>query len=462
MQALLRYSHRTAILSMPIILASFVVSPIEGATWTDLRGQATIEAELVGVWGETAILRKPDGTRLSVPLTGLRAESRIQAEQLNKALVEHRNTRISEFKSNAAEADAAAPNPLPAPPPSAAYQPPTAEMKPDEFLHHINAQVKAGHLVVYYDALPPSYRKQVDELYAAAVAKIDANNFVSFAQSLQQFGELVVTHQNWIFSHPRLAAMPENAGQQLRDVVLATAEVVRQGFNSELVSLDKLRSTPLRDYLVLQDKAISPFLAQIAGSSDEIVQILVDSNKDNVATVTFTQGAVAQKTSLTSVEGFWVPTAMAKSWDADMKSASETLAAKGNGEILSGGVTTVIAHSLQPLLAPLQEAKDATQFHIAMETMFRNAQPLVSSLASVDMGGFRLGGGSAPNGYENSDGSSGYDMDMEREMQMRMQQEAEASGRSSGGSSSSGPPRNAMEAARATAERAKAGTSPQP
>jgi hypothetical protein len=222
-------------------------------------------------------------------------------------------------------------------------------------------------------------------------------------------------------------------------------ELLRQGFDPENISIDKLRATNLRDFLQAQDQKLAPYFAHLANQSEQFTQVVADSVKGDTAMLTVTQGSAASKLSMTKVEGYWVPGDLAKDWEANIKSSKDKLAAKGSGEIFSGGLASVVASSLQVILAPLNGAKDAAQFHIAMESIAQSAQPLVTSLASVDTSRFRLGG-SPPNQGYGMDGmgmegmNDGYDPSVDGFVGMGMDGESPSGGPPSSGPPSSGPP----------------------
>ncbi len=432
-----------------IVAAALLSSVSSGATWTDLRGEHTINADLVGIWGEQAILRKPDGTRISIHLNALRSDSRIQAQKMNDVLVQQRLARVNELKKIAAEADAAAPKDLPIPKPASPYSQPMADMTPDAFMQHINSQAQAGHqLLVYYDSLPPTYRADMDELFTMATSKLDPTNWASLASTLQSFGDLVVTRQNWIFSHPRFIAASDASGQKLQDGVLALAGALQVGFNTEHVALEKLRSMKLRDYLLFQDESLAPYLAQLSQLNDSMPQVTVDSTKQDTAVLSVSQGALTQKASVTKVEGFWLPTDMSTKWQENMTTAKADLAAMGNGEVLSGGAASMVVTTVASMMSPLREAKDATQFHLAMESVFSVAQPMVVMIATA-AGGMKAGGGGGGNaGYGNDYGMEGYES---------MGSTSSAYEGMDSGGGSQGPATNAMEASRRAAEAASRG-----
>src|SRR6056297_3500703 len=62
---------------------SFCLTPsLFAETWTDKSGTFSVEAEYVGVSGSNVLLKKSDGTTISVPIAKLSDESRDQAKKL--------------------------------------------------------------------------------------------------------------------------------------------------------------------------------------------------------------------------------------------------------------------------------------------------------------------------------------------------------------------------------------------
>ena len=149
------------------------VCAAQAELWTDLRGTRTVEARMIGLWGDSVILELTGGKRVSVKLEDLRSESRIQAQKLANQLKVSRADRVSELQGNAAAASAAAPQPLPTPSPAPSYKPPQANASVSDFINQIDDAITDGHLVAVYDALPPSYRKDVDEVVKLTASQLN-------------------------------------------------------------------------------------------------------------------------------------------------------------------------------------------------------------------------------------------------------------------------------------------------
>ncbi|MGV3484220.1 MAG: hypothetical protein ACO1RT_07370, partial [Planctomycetaceae bacterium] len=171
--------------------------------WTNLRGTSTVSAKLVGIWNGRALLKLDDGRQVSVKLDDLNASSRIKAQDQQEEIERLLRTRVTELDAVATEAAAPAPVTLPSPAPAPAYAPPSEGADLQSTLDHLQAQAKAGHVRVYYDALPKSQQAQADQLFQLALQKLEPANFELFRLTLHRLADLTVTRQRWLFSYPK-------------------------------------------------------------------------------------------------------------------------------------------------------------------------------------------------------------------------------------------------------------------
>ena len=180
--------------------------------WTTLDGSRTVQAELIGLWSNNVVLELPGPRRVSVNLDDLIAESRIQARRMGEEQQRRRAETRQQILADAKEAAASAPTPLPKPPAPPAYQPPTAGAGLMTQMEWLDSQEQNGHLLIaFFDSLPPSYQGDLERMLRASVAKMDMQGVRQVLGSVHSIGDLVVTRQRWIFSHPRLGAVgPES------------------------------------------------------------------------------------------------------------------------------------------------------------------------------------------------------------------------------------------------------------
>ncbi len=414
-----------------------------GETWTSLRGTHSVDARMVGLWGDNVILELANGRRVTIKLNDLRSESRIQANELAKTLETSRMGRVKELQGQATAAAAPAPNPLPQPPPAPDYTAPSKDSKPEDFLDQLDAAVMDGHIVAIFDALPPSYQKDVNDIVKLAAQKISPSTWQSLVGTAQQVGDVIVTHQRWFLSSPRIQALPPDQIDKIEDQVLTFAGLVREGLSPEATQLETLQSMDFGQWLAERDKVIAPHLAQIfqkAGSSTAR-QISVDSEKDGTAMVTINQAGVKSNVAYTLVEGHWVPKTIADTWAEKVATWKQELNDAPDGTVL--GTYALMLEPIAPMLQPLAQASDEGRFHEEMEAIFVPAETIATTVATMLGKSINLasrGGGQAGQyggGYE--DDMGGYDEQMEMQMaeEMERQMEEEMRSQNSGGQ---GPP----------------------
>lgn len=394
--------------------------PVAAEDWTNLRGTHTVEAEMIGLWGDSVVLELSNGRRIAVKLSDLRSESRIQAQELAASINGARLGRVKELQGQAAEAAAPAPNPLPQPPPAPAYVAPTKGAKATDFLSQLDGAIENGHLIAIYDSLPPNFRQDVDDVAKLAAQKVSPATWQAIVGSLHQVGDLIVTRQKWFMSSPRIQMMPPEKADQIEVQGILLAGLLREGLRPEAMQLEQIQSGDFRSWLVDRDNAMAPYLAKLFQYSGSARTITVESEKGDTVVADVGEG---NKVSFTNVDGFWVHSSLAEGWDDNIQSLKEEITAAPDGAYLD--TYALMLGAFAPAIGPMAEAKDAGQFHEAMETVFPPMETIANSVAAMFGRSTRLasrGGGGG--GYDEM--MEGMDMeedDMyadEMEMQMEM------------------------------------------
>ena len=430
--------HRLA----PVIAMMVVtVVPAQAESWTSLNGGRTVEAKMVGMWADSIVLEMEDGRRVTVQLADLRAESRIQARDLAKVQAANRSNIIKEFKDQAEEAAAPAPTPIPKPEPAPRYVQPKPNAGVIDQLRMVDEQSRQGHLLAAFDSLPPSYRKDVSDYVKRGAAKVNADTWDGLIKTVHSVGDVIVTKQRWIFSHPRLEAMNPGALEPIQDILLLVGGLIRDGLDPQAMDLQRLQSTPLRDWLAERDKAISPYLAALSEYSGAMGQQSFElvSEKDGVANVKASVGEFSVTIPYTKVEGFWVPKELADRWPTLMKDKLQELDETPDGTLLTNPMLTMLPTMIQPVIGPLASATDKKGFHVAMEGLFAQAAPM-ATLAGVDLSGRGRSSSSYDGydeGYPDGYGEEMEEMDSDYEAQMNSEYPGSSGSGYSGGS---GPP----------------------
>lgn len=330
---------------------------VHAETWTELSGKRSINAKMVGMWEDEVVLLLSDGRRVNVPLNSLNAASRIQAGDLAEELDRSRAALKKELQQAAAKQAAPAPDPLPTPPPGPEYAPPKPNLTPDQAIDTISQQIRAGHLVVIYDALPPSYRSQIDDLIGLTTLKLNPQQWDASLGQLHRIADLIVTRQNWVLSYPALhdplseADDLTSSGVAIKNFALPLAGLIRTGMPADAIALEKIRSTGFGPWLHERDAAIAPYLAQLMQqygasgaqwtvvSSEEDTAILQESaalaprERSSPRGREGNRPPPARRIEMKRVEGFWIPAAMASGFEQWVKQQTTALESYEEGQM---------------------------------------------------------------------------------------------------------------------------------
>ncbi|HBV61880.1 MAG TPA: hypothetical protein DEF45_02550 [Rhodopirellula sp.] len=395
-------ASRVAIIA---VLSVVRMSAAQAELWTDLQGTHTVEARMVGLWGDSVILELTGGKRVAVKLEDLRSESRIQAQKLAVQLKASRADRVSELQGNAAAASAAAPQPLPRPADAPAYQAPQANASVADFINQIDDAITDGHLIAVYDALPPSYRKDVDDVVKLTASQLNQASWQGLVGTAQRLGDVIVNHQTWFLSSPRIQALPPKDFDAVEEQILPLADLMRVGLSPEATNLNQLQTVNFGQWLTARDKVIAPYLAQLVDRIGLSIgrQVTVKSEKDGVAVISVEQDGASRDIQLVSIDGYWVPKTIADEWDANIDSLKGDIAGT-TGMIDSLGA---VVGAFNPALNPLANSQSSDQFHGAMDGLFSpTVQTALITLATA-LGKTPVVASNQGNGRGNS-GFGGY------------------------------------------------------
>lgn len=424
--------HRNKILGgIAMILATNMIGTPTGRaeTWTSLRGTHSVDAKMIGLWGESVILELNNGRRVSVKLLDLRSESRIQAQELARKLDSSRGDRINELKGQATAAAAPAPDPLPQPAPAPEYVAPQPNQSAADFFDQLDSAIASGHLLAIYDSLPPSYRQDVDEVVRLSAQGMDFAAWQRLIDTVHQLGDLIVTRQKWFLSSPRVQALSPEQQELAAGPLLSLAGVLRAGLDPDAMQLEKLQSTDFRQWLAERDQAIAPYLAQLFQQigMGSLRQVTIESEQNGLAVASFTVDGAPRRVTYALVEGYWVPKSLADQWGEQVATWKQ-----GPQSPLSTSVASasMMLQALQPMLGSLASAGDAAAFHSEMESIFAPAQTMITTLAGVlGRSANARGRGNGPAGYGGYEADMyeedlyGEGMEMEMDMDMEMEME---------------------------------------
>lgn len=400
----------TAALLAQTILGTTEVS---AETWTSLRGTHSVDAKMVGLWGDSVVLLLNSGRRVSVKLDDLRSESRIQAQKLAKELDSARGQRVQELKGQASAAAAPAPNPIPTPPAAPAYVPPKPNQSSTNFFAEFDQAIASGHILAIYDSLPPSYRQDINDIVQLTAQRTDPAAWQMLVGTVGQIGATLETRQNWFLSSPRVQALPAEQIQMAQGPLVTLAGLMRVACDPQAMHPQTLQTMDFREWLIQRDQAIAPYLAQLFQQlgRDSLRQVTVESESNGVAVASIDVEGSKRKVTYVWVDGYWVPKSLAETWATSVQNWKQA------PESNLGTAMAAASLVLQPIavgLNSMQSASDAGSFHEAMETVFTPAQTVIMSVAAMMGRNINLAGRSNnQNGYGGYGDEFGDDFDGE-------------------------------------------------
>lgn len=373
-----RWSRYGCSLLAAAIVFGLATQRSQAETWTDLQSRE-IDAKMVGLWNGFVILEMDGNRRVKFPFNELRSDSRIQAEKVWETIKLSRLSRVEELQGQASAAAAPAPNPIPRPPAAPAYQPPLSGGDVAAFLRNLDQQLEAGHVMVIYDSLPPSYRTDINEFVQLAATKINPAAWQAATTGVHQLGDLLVTRQNWFFSNPRVLALPADQYDSIRQRLLLVGGMLREGFHPEKMQLTQLQSTDFGQWLNERDQVIAPYVAGLVDLSTPR-QFNVVSESADKAKVKITSGGQEREIEFLNVDGYWVPKSFADSWSERITSLKEAAANAAPGQYMPE-ISALVG--LQPMLMSLASAGDEGRFHSTMSTTMDGLRPILTNVAGT-------------------------------------------------------------------------------
>ncbi|MCO8122404.1 hypothetical protein NHH03_11710 [Stieleria sp. TO1_6] len=414
---------RCALFGLIVIAVSLPNRCRAADRWTSLDGSRTVEADFIGLWGNQVVLELAGQRRVSVSVDDLIAESRIQARRMGEDQQRRRSETMQQIHAAATEAAAPAPTPLPKPPTAPAYQPAIGVDGLLARLEWMDQQNRNGHgLIAAFDSLPPSQQSDLERMLRMSLEKINLRALQQALAAMHSIGELTVTHQRWVLSHPRVQALDDVAKENFRGMLLAVAGLLREGLNPELLKLEDLATVPLRSWLVDFDQRAAPRIAEIyqhlesMGVSQPAYE--VQAEKDGQAAVVIRSGQSQQTVNYVSVDGLWVPQDLAgEKWTEAMKNWETGLDQLAQSAWISDTILQGLAMKIDTDLQPARSAQSAREFHVAMDGLIIQISPLIAQMGSVNLRSGR-GGQSGGDYYGEMD-------DYEEEMRMQMEMEME-------------------------------------
>ncbi len=397
-----------------LIPSVFVAGSASAETWSDATGKFKLEAEYEGIDGKNVVLRKSDGKTVNIPIGNLSRESRAQAK-----------AHYEKSKANPASSGKyAGSKPAMATTAQGAYKPRERELKftppavpilspmpafpekatLEETLDHVRNQALAGHLDVFWFALPDDLRATMDsnETRDALRPAISGNmNMSNEAVSvIDKLTEIFVTKKTFILKSPILSQAPPQF-----------MPLIQQGYDPA-VGLIFEYSEIARNADAIVNTSLSNFLGyhlpRIGGHFQALVKIVpaalrdpyingivAKQTDDSTGTISWpNQDGTTGSTEMVRYSNRWLPKEFAEQWQAEKDTLIEKLVASASSAQAmtqnnpqSKEMFDSMVKQANAMLDPLIAAKSQQEFDFAMGQMMVPMMMIFSGAGGPGAGG---------------------------------------------------------------------------
>lgn len=273
---------------------------------------------------------------------------------------------------------------------------------PDAAMRAIADELGAGNAVVLWTATPATYQKDVTELVQLAGTKLDAEVYDRGFALITKLSDVLGKQRAFILSSPM-------AGQiQNREQVEANWDngvaMLRSLATSKISTVEGLKSFDGAAFLdSTGDEILALAHKMSASSKDGPLSEQLKKTVFTVENVTATSATLTMKddngvtetTTLTKVDGRWVPADMASEWTAKIAEAKTNLAALKPEEMAQNKPQILGALTMaEGVLGQLEAAKTQAEFDAALQGAMMPIMGLM--MMSQSMTGGASGGASAP------------------------------------------------------------------
>lgn len=368
-----------------LLLTSGLTSFAE--TWTTLNGQ-NFDAQFRGMWGDAAIFERADGKRAAITLLNMNAESRIRLEKLNKEVEARRAERVEQLRNEATEAamqlergesvggsSAALPAPVP-------YQPITDSMDLQATVAHLLEQTASGHLRIYWDALPPSYQQQTDQMRVDLTGKVPAEKWDSRIAVLEKIVRIVREKQTLLLNSSALATVPQPMKDSAVAAITPFVDQLATILGDNRFSHASISTTPIGDLIAAISTEVSGPLRKMLEASEGQSKQLPTIDRMEIQQTDDSHGTVKELDSGDSstwsrIEQRWVSDAATGDWQQKLA------AANGQLQQVFGPAGDATVAQFTPVLDGLLAASDQAAFDAVVFQIIAQLAPMMQQMGGA-------------------------------------------------------------------------------
>ncbi|MEM6469988.1 MAG: hypothetical protein AAF802_10575, partial [Planctomycetota bacterium] len=232
-----------------------------------------------------------------------------------------------------------------------------------------------------------SFEQQADleRVARKALAKVDVKGLEQTIRPIHSIGDLIVTRQRWLFSHPKLSGFAEEEMEDMKKGLLLTGGLIRDTLSEETLQLSSFSQVPLRDWVANFDDNFSPYFVALLNESEARGELTfgdfdVLDEKDGVATVRLfieSDGFPWQpEVKFHEVNGQWK--FLIDGWDEVVRKAEEQLDTVPDGQMLAGMQGQVVSFVVSPFVQPAFAAQSASELHEVMDGWIQQVAPMIA------------------------------------------------------------------------------------
>jgi len=372
-------------------------------TWSDTTGKFKLEAEYAGIEGKAVVLRKSDGKTVTVPISNLSPESREQAKTLytkSKAKPAGLSTAASSasgYKTKTREHNFTPPVPptislMPAFPEDGSLQ---------ETLDHVREQALAGHLEVFWFAMPDDLRAAADstEIRESLRPYMRDNMTISkeVVDVIDKLTEVLVVKKPFILGSPLLGQVPPPFKPMIEQAYDPAVGAIYE-YCEFSVAAESIVDTPITSYLSYHLPRIGAHLQTMLKVAppemiNPVIQSVVAVQADeNSGTISWPKpDGTTESTEMVRYNRRWLPKEFAEKWQADKDTFIEKMVANASGgqammqnNPQSKAMVDSVVKQANAMLDPLVAAKSQQEFDFAMGQVM---MPIMMMMGGAGGGG---------------------------------------------------------------------------
>lgn len=267
---------------------------------------------------------------------------------------------------------------------------------PDGTVRAVNSALADRHPEVLWQALPPTYQKDITELTHVFAGRMDRAVWDA-AFGLGRKATAILRDKKALFLE---SSTLDAAGEDRRRIENgwdSVVSVLDSFFASDVTRLETLKTIDWERYLATTGRQLMTQAAEVSKArgdnayerefAGKLQQTRVElvSRDGNQATVRVTApDEEPEDLQLTRVEGRWVPSEMAADWDVKVAAAKEKLATTTDEEVAQGSAQAMALIGMaDAMLTDLESVESAEELDQKLQGLFG---PLLGGLLGPGAG----------------------------------------------------------------------------